>query len=349
MRKFTFTFLLLATSISFFFGQNLSASYEGINLTLEVNVDVSSNVATIVMSGPDEQWFAFGFDGSEMDGTYAITAENISGTTINERSLGDHNSGSVLESSITSEEVSVTDGVRTITLTLPASGSNFNFPNEESVISFIAAVGFGGNLAYHGFGNYNQGVANTATGLAFSSIVPVSWSSFELEDEKGNTVLSWKTESEINNLGFYVQHSLDARNWKDLGFIDGKNEEGSSYAFIDRETLPGVNYYRLRQVDLDGTEAFSVIKSIEIRGSKPHGDIVIFPNPVKDYLSLEMEASSEIKRVQVIDMTYKTVMDEIWSPETDKHSLNVSEFPAGHYLISIKHRDWSYTSHFVKQ
>jgi hypothetical protein len=79
--------------------------------------------------------------------------------------------------------------------------------------------------------------------------------------------LTWSTASEINNYGFYVQRSEFATSgFTDLpgGFIAGHGTSLSArqYEWIDRTPLPGTNYYRLKQVDLDGS--FSVTEPLKV-------------------------------------------------------------------------------------
>jgi hypothetical protein len=342
-------FFLLSASLS---AQQLSASHSGLGLTLDIQVDLVNDVATIVMTGPVNEWFAYGFGGNAMANTYAVIVTGQDGSTeINERLLGNHNSGTLLTSSLSNESISTANGIRTITFTLPAdaSGDYYDFPETESVVSFINATGFGGTLGFHGSGNFSQGLQNTISGLAFSTVVPVTWSSFQVVEDSGLALLAWETESETNNAGFYIHRSLDAENWEELGKVEGIGDIGGSYEYLDKETIPGVVYYRLKQVDHDGSVNYSVVKSIEIRGKNPMDGIVIFPNPVQDFLTLDMPEVEGAKRVEIMNMNMVKVADELWPSENGNHQINLTGLPAGHYLITIKHKKWNHTTHFIKQ
>jgi len=98
--------------------------------------------------------------------------------------------------------------------------------------------------------------------------VPVELVSFSVEFVESQVKLSWATASELNNLGFEIERKSENEEWRTIGFIDGKGTttEIQNYYFTD--DLIGVNdsklYYRLKQVDLDGTFEYSEIVEVEI-------------------------------------------------------------------------------------
>ncbi|RPH37931.1 hypothetical protein EHM92_01425, partial [bacterium] len=91
-----------------------------------------------------------------------------------------------------------------------------------------------------------------------NTALPIQLSSFDLKALDGTMHLAWTTLSEINNYGFYVQRGSDLEDMADAmeGFVPGHNTtvEPQSYSWIDKSPA---RYYRLRQVDLDGTSHLS--------------------------------------------------------------------------------------------
>ena len=94
--------------------------------------------------------------------------------------------------------------------------------------------------------------------------LPIQLMSFQASalNGTGGVKLTWATASEINNYGFYVQRSgFPASGFTDLpgGFIPGSGTSTvmKQYSWVDQNPLPGTNYYRLKQVDLDGTTTVS--------------------------------------------------------------------------------------------
>lgn len=156
--------LLFALSIfsTFSFSQilngtaTLSASN---NMTVDVTVDVAQNEVTIVFTGTNNQWFGFGFGGTQMFNRYSVITTGAG--AISERKLGNHNSGTTLISSLTSINTTVSGSIRTVTIKRPIAGMNsnyFSFPTSPSSFIMIWAKGNGMNLSNHGGGNRGSGM-----------------------------------------------------------------------------------------------------------------------------------------------------------------------------------------------
>ncbi|PHI21869.1 hypothetical protein CEQ90_00860 [Lewinellaceae bacterium SD302] len=130
-------------------------------------------------------------------------------------------------------------------------------------------------------GSYNYGEAEDYN-LMVGSALPVRWLSFNGRALKEGNELSWSTAAEFNNLNFELER-LDPRTnefWS-IGKIEaaGNNARGTNeYAFIDAKPLDGVNTYRLRQNDLDGSFDYSRILVVD--RAKAGSNVNVYPNPV---------------------------------------------------------------------
>lgn len=117
-----------------------------------------------------------------------------------------------------------------------------------------------------------------------NSPLPVELSSFSADIIENNMVqLNWQTETEINNFGFEVQRADNKPvDWKVLGFVQGNGTSNSkrSYYFIDKNILDTQKYfYRLRQIDQNGSFSFTEIKQISISLPASFELFQNFPNP----------------------------------------------------------------------
>ena len=115
-----------------------------------VNLDAATDSAHISLSGPSAVWFSAGFGASDMDGAYAIVVDGTGQVT--ERKLGNHLAGQQLKGSVTVVKSSVTDGVRSVTLSRPLQGATtdyFSFGLNDTSVKIISAVGSGPDLSYH--------------------------------------------------------------------------------------------------------------------------------------------------------------------------------------------------------
>jgi hypothetical protein len=140
-----------------------------------------------------------------------------------------------------------------------ATGSNTNFT--------LTASGTG-------FSWFNGGGDNNNNPL------PVELVSFSGACDKGVISLTWQTASEFNSSHFDVEKSRDGENWQVLTTMPsaGTSNELITYQSTDQNGTEGNNYFRLRQVDVDGTE--KVYDPINVSCSEvTTGYFSSFPNP----------------------------------------------------------------------
>lgn len=98
-------------------------------------------------------------------------------------------------------------------------------------------------------------IAAQTVRLTILSVLPIELISFEVRRENKFVHLDWKTTYEHNNAFFRIERNSEERQWQEIGKIDSKRNSTSivQYSFIDKKTLVGHNYYRLRQLDNDGS------------------------------------------------------------------------------------------------
>jgi hypothetical protein len=113
--------------------------------------------------------------------------------------------------------------------------------------------------------------------------LPVEILSFDGEAVGNDVVLNWVTSAEVNNRGFEVYSSVDAKNFKLIGFIDGAGNSNTmkNYDFTDvnaANSSVGVLYYQLRQIDFDGKSERTKIIAVNITNDRDC-KLVVYPNP----------------------------------------------------------------------
>lgn len=125
---------------------------------------------------------------------------------------------------------------------------------------------------------------NTATATARPvGPLPVSLTTFEAQAAGTDARLTWTTASEQNNAYFGVERSSDGQTFTQIGRVGGHGTTlaVSNYAYTDAggaSPVAGPVYYRLRQVDLDGTATYSPVRTIGLAAAGPAA-VAIFPNP----------------------------------------------------------------------
>lgn len=125
--------------------------------------------------------------------------------------------------------------------------------------------------------------------------LPVTLVAFTAVQRDFDVLLEWATASELNNHGFEVEVSEDARNFRKIAFVESRavnTQLKQFYSFRHKGTHQnGTRYYRLRQVDLDGTATFSQTKAVSF--NKPTVRLSAYPNPFDDVVTLELDALEE--------------------------------------------------------
>ena len=99
-----------------------------------------------------------------------------------------------------------------------------------------------------------------------TTIVPVELTGFKAELKNLNVLLSWQTITEKNNYGFELQRSANKNSWEVIGFIQGNGTtlERQNYLFEDNNIENQVYFYRLKQIDYEGSFKYSDIIEINI-------------------------------------------------------------------------------------
>ncbi len=116
---------------------------------------------------------------------------------------------------------------------------------------------------YNWFG-YGVGGIGYIINYFDSTYVPVELISFNAELVSSGVELIWVTATELNNHGFEVQKSYDMQTWVSINFVEGRGSttEYIEYSFIDAEIVGDEVFYRLKQVDFDGSFEYS--RTIEV-------------------------------------------------------------------------------------
>ena len=142
-------------------------------------------------------------------------------------------------------------------------------------------------------------------------ILPVELSSFKGSNVDAGIALEWITDSELNNEGFEVEFSVDARSFETIAFVNGNGttDQTQTYDFLHKTNRPGSLYYRLKQMDFDGVFEYSDV--IEVMREKSNdGNIVIFPNPAKEAFTINVSNPDRLNSsVKVTDLLGKVIFE----------------------------------------
>jgi hypothetical protein len=181
-----------------------------------------------------------------------------------------------------------------------------------------------------------------------NTVVPVLWQYVKAQLINNETLVSWATAQEINTSKFDIEHSIDGINFAKLGekAAVGNSTSTSYYNFTHLKPALGFNYYRIKQIDLNGSFKYSVIVKVLNRNDIKQTSIV--PNPVADVLNLVEPAITFINSIDVYDSRGALVLHKNILSETQVYSLPVYTLAKGSYVLKINYKTETKSISFVK-
>lgn len=183
----------------------------------------------------------------------------------------------------------------------------------------------------------NDGCSSTAVGVNVScSALPVNLTGFSATTVDEKVKLDWETASETNNAYFEIERSADVKSFAKIGQVAGQINSSAliQYSFIDEQPQSGINYYRLRQVDLDGKFEYSKIRSAIVENGIT---INISPNPTDDYIVLR--GLPENSSFEIVDLNGSNKYQKLVKDNAAEHRVNVSQYGSGLYIVRITSGD----------
>ena len=187
-----------------------------------------------------------------------------------------------------------------------------------------------------------QTFSNLSADMLFTATEPLSALPVELVDFTAEVFedvvkLNWSTASERDNDYFEVERSIDGINFLTLGKIQGRGTTGqlSNYQLQDNHPQQGINYYRLKQVDLDGKFSFSDIEQIEFTDNET--SIHIFPNPSKiGFLNMNFVSKTKNTTIEIYDMLGRLVyQNKIENIGSQSLTIPTKDWSNGIFIVSI--------------
>jgi len=152
----------------------------------------------------------------------------------------------------------------------------------------------------------------------------------------------WVTESEYDNDYFSVERSPDMLTWETLEIVSGSagSPGAGEYQYIDTEPKDGVNHYRIRQTDFNGTYEFSHIEKVEIENFLPEAvELNLSPNPFNwsnSSFFVDGETSLVGTTVKLIDIVGKEIPVQVDINDTEMTVTPFYRVPGLYFLIIQK-------------
>jgi hypothetical protein len=180
----------------------------------------------------------------------------------------------------------------------------------------------------------------TLASIGTSNPLPVIFTSFDVQLQNERTVLiRWTTSNEVNNDHFEVLRSNDLVTWTKIQTIFP--EVSGVYSWVDENVADGINYYRIKQVDINGNNVYTQIKMINVQTDNT---IFLWPNPAINELHLRLPLANGT--IDITDEGGKVLLTRII--DSNDIMVSVRQFKAGVYFVRIKAGKVHQARKFVK-
>jgi hypothetical protein len=171
-----------------------------------------------------------------------------------------------------------------------------------------------------------------------ATALPVELTHFEAKVKDARAIqLDWHTATETNNAGFQIERSTDGIEFSTIGWVEGNGTSfnKNTYQYLDNEvTVNQRYYYRLKQVDTDGTFNYSSIQTAIIL--KKDGNIKVYPNPASDRITISLDKTL-FEKNDVVFYLVNTLGQtlSVSSIEDAKTIIPLQNLPSGVYFYRI--------------
>ncbi len=217
-----------------------------------------------------------------------------------------------------------------------ASGSDGIADGNLTTIVLAAGRNTGATTLY----NVNFGIQNP------NAVLPVSLIDFRAVLKNSMVSIGWVTASETNNDHFVIEKSGDGNSWQQLAIVKAKGNSNSNsetyYYDTDNNPFAGKNFYRLKQVDIDGKFSYSKTVVVNRAQQAYKNNLSIMPNPVVNnsiQLSLSVNDNPRNSRISIYDINGRLQKEYAWllNRGVNKITLtNINNLTKGIYQVTVK-------------
>ena len=175
--------------------------------------------------------------------------------------------------------------------------------------------------------------ANATATVFIGTPLPVQLLHFNVLAYQELVEIKWATASESNNAFFTIEHSADGLSWTELIQINSSGNSNSviNYSFTNYNPYPELNYYRLKQTDVNGLSNYLAMKSIvNITGNSNEAQVLIYPNPASEFITLKSLRDQKMQLINAIGNSGSVVINLKANKEV---LLDTAELPDGVYWL----------------
>ena len=178
--------------------------------------------------------------------------------------------------------------------------------------------------------SYNS--ASQSVTITVDCSLPVIINAISATSSKSDAIVAWSTATELNVSRFVIERSIDGSSFSDIGTVNAVGIGANNYQFTDNAPVNGVNYYRLKSIDNNGSFTYSKVVSVSLL---TNNQLSVFPNPTTDKITVN---GNHIASVQVVDNMGRITIAQTYKDVTNP-VLSVSGLPVGVYHLRVQTTD----------
>jgi dienelactone hydrolase len=182
------------------------------------------------------------------------------------------------------------------------------------------------------------------------TVLPVNLISYEaFQSGPSQVTIRWKTSEEINNAHFTIERSSNGVDFSVLATVLPKTDK--VYEFVDKYPLKENNYYRLTQVDLDGSKRNFQILRVSMKDNL-NQLLQISPNPATDFLNISLYNKENGRiTVSLIDMNGRVLRNWAFNKSGYQWTqpIRLNNVVDGRYVLEVKGKSFREIQSFIKR
>ncbi|MFA6274054.1 MAG: T9SS type A sorting domain-containing protein, partial [Candidatus Paceibacterota bacterium] len=186
-------------------------------------------------------------------------------------------------------------------------------------------------------GTIPAGITISALGIgSINTPLPVHFNAFDAYADKCNVQLHWSTAMEINNDYFTVERSHDGRVFTGIATVQsmGNSTEKQDYTYMDEHPADGLNYYRIRQVDLDGKHTATNVQQVYVHCNGDEA-IKVFPTVSNNSIQVVLPPGYEDATVELLTTLGQVVKVPIEGSNLS-YRIRVDHLASAMYMVRIR-------------
>ena len=237
-----------------------------------------------------------------------------------------------------SSSLKLTDGTDTVAVYLDSDMGLFNSPEPKWPVDLVGVASQYNRYSTPG----TQILPRTMDDFMPATPLPVELTSFTANVTEGLVELTWATATEKNNSGFEIQRSLDGKNFAKIGFVQGQGNsvKTSMYSFTDQPGGASEYYYRLKQIDLNGSFTYSNVIQTNVTAPNKFSLEQNYPNPFNPTTSitfnLKVDSKVTLKVFNILGQEVATLLNSNIQSGVHVVNFNASQLTSGVYFYRLK-------------